>query len=215
MANPSLTQNVSDPVNSQEGTTENKKLINRRSWLRGAALAAGSALVLSSLFTSCTKDHWDDIREQLPGGGLGSSPSTWYYLKVNYRNRDGGTSVGYLAPIGENATTAFYDYMKVTDYKAYASKFKLHDAGNGWKYWEVDDGNWLSLRFNGWAYRSTEGNRVGWKIVNNKLYTNYSRWQDYPMGAQWRDDLLLIPFAYYVGANLGDDYVMTCELVPA
>jgi hypothetical protein len=163
--------------------------------------------------TGCTKEQLGLIKGQLPGGGVGAEPATSYVLKVTYKDEKGSTQVGYLGGISSDPLFSFYDYMQINS--AGGWKFKKHAGVNGFEYWEMSDGNWLSLRYNGWAYRSLEGNRIGWKIVDGKLYSDYSRWKDYPLGCQFRQDLDLIPAAYYVGVNLSNNNVFTCELVPA
>ncbi|MEO5889702.1 MAG: hypothetical protein ABIQ31_05580, partial [Ferruginibacter sp.] len=106
-------------------------------------------------------------------------------------------------------------YMQLTKSQAEASKFKMHVAiqSNGWNWWEISDGNWLSLTFNGFAYRSGLDNKVAWKIVGGKLYNDYAIAKDFPLAAAYYS--FLVSPAYYVGVNYGDQYVLTgCELVP-
>jgi hypothetical protein len=183
--------------------------LSRMSLLRSAALAVTSFVVMLLVLTGCTKEHVDLVKGQLPGGNVGSGPSSWYNLKINYTDEDGKPREAFMGPIGSNATTSFWDYMKVGG----KSKFRLHPGENGFEYWEIDDGYWLSLRYDGWAYRSFERNRVGWKIINRKLYTDYDRWKGYALGAERRR--ILVPDAYYVGVNLSNGNEFTCELVPA
>ncbi len=97
----------------------------------------------------------------------------------------------------------------------YTSKFKLHPREEGFDDWEIDDGYWLSIRATGWAYRSYYAQRVGWKIIDGKLYNNYwwMRMGRLPAGCQWGEGLFTSK-GYYVGMDLGDDKVLTnCELV--
>ncbi len=190
------------------------KRLGRRNWLRNAAIMATSAVIL--FLTGCTKEQWDHLKNTPhPGGGLGSGPSIWYNLKVTYKDNDGKTSEGFMGPIGSSG--AYFEYMKIGG----KSTFRLQPGENGFNYLQLNDGRWLTLSYYGWAYRSDESDRVGWKIVDGKLYSDYSRWKDYPLGCQLSGgsglpDAPPVPRDYYVGVNLGDDKVLTnCELVPA
>ncbi len=218
MANPATDQNQQLQINPQEPKVDDVKSLSRRSWLRNAAITATSAVMLLLVLNSCTKEKWDDVKGQVPGGGLGSTPDTWYRLKVTYRNENNARMPGYMGPVAENFDgRLFWDYMKIDNDHGWASKFRLHPTTDGWAYWEIDDGYWLSLRATGWAYRSYEGNRVEWKIVDGKLYTKYwkSDWQNYPLGCELRG-FLGEEEVYFVGVDLGDANVLTnCELVPA
>lgn len=182
------------------------KKISRKNLLCKGAIMATSAVLLLTFLTGCKKEG------PAPGGGLGVEPAKWYVLKVTNIDAKAPTRVGYLAGISTEPAFSFHDYMQIS---ASGWKFKVVPGPNGFDYWQTDDGNWLSLRYNGWAYRSFENNRIGWKIVNGKLYNNYDRWKDYPLGCQYREDLDLIPAAYYVGVNLSNDNVFNCEIVPA
>jgi hypothetical protein len=86
------------------------------------------------------------------------------------------------------------------------AKFKLHPRDDGWADWEIDDGNYLSVKATGWVYRSS-AYRTGWHVIDGKLYNNY--W-DGPVGYQYR--YLNVTTAYYMGMDLPE---FTCELVPA
>jgi hypothetical protein len=212
MANSASDQNQQNQINAQELKADDLKKQSRRSWLRSATAMATSAIVLLFVLSGCTKEHWDDVVGKLPDLG-GSEPGVWYNLRVTYKDEDGNTRTGYLGPVGQNAATSFWDYMRVDGGQ---SKFKLHQTEDGWAYWEIDDGNWLSLKATGWAYRSLESNRIEWKIVDGKLYNRYwaSDWQSHPLGAARSS--FLVSDAYYAGVDLGDDKVLTdCELVLA
>jgi hypothetical protein len=204
---------MSDPIKKPKDVVAR---LTRRSWLHNATMAATSAVMLFFVLTGCTKEQWDHLKNTPhPGGGLGSGPSIWYNLKVTYKDNEGKTREGFMGPIGTGGD--YFEYMKIGG----KSKFRLHPGENGFEYWEIDDGLWLTLSYWGWAYRSDSSNRVGWKIVNGKLYSDYSRWEDYPLGCEWYSssdywDSPDVPPAYYVGVDLGDDKVLTnCELVPA
>jgi hypothetical protein len=184
------------------------KKLSRRNLLRNAAITATSAVLLLSFLTGCNKDP----TPAPPGGGLGGTPDQWYVLKVTNTNPKTPNTVGYLAGISSEPSFSFYDYMQIS---AAGWKFKVHPGTNGFNYWEMNDGNYLSLKYDGWAYRSYEKNKVGWKIVDGKLYTDYARWKDYPLGAEYRWDLDIIPAAYYVGVNLANNNVFNCEMTPA
>ncbi len=214
---------MTDPTNNSDDLL---KKPGRRNWLRNAAIAATSALVL--IFTGCTKEQWDNVKGHVPGGGLGSTPDIWFNLKVTYKDKDGNTSEGFMGRIANISTRLsiptpqYWDYMKIGG----KSKFKRYPGRDGFELWQTSDGLWLTLSYYGWAYRSSEGDRVGWKIVDGKLYSDYSRWKDYPLGCRWdggekyydefRGIYLRTPEAYYVGVDLGDDKVLTnCEFVLA
>jgi hypothetical protein len=47
---------MTDPTNKSEDML---KKLSRRNWLRNAAIAATSAVVLPSLLTGCTKEQWN------------------------------------------------------------------------------------------------------------------------------------------------------------
>ncbi|MEO6000159.1 MAG: hypothetical protein ABIN89_25195 [Chitinophagaceae bacterium] len=182
------------------------KKLPRRNLLRNAAIKATSAVLLLSFLTGCHKET------PKPGGGVGAEPDKWYVLKVTNIDPKTPNAMGYLAGISSDPVFSFYDYMQIS---ASGWKFKVHPGTNGFDYWEISDGNYLSLRYNGWAYRAYESNKIGWKIVNGKLYNNYDRWKDYPIGCEYRSDLDLIPAAYYVGVGLTNNNQLNVEIVPA
>jgi len=199
---------MTNPTNNSDDIL---KKISLRNWLHNAPMAATVAVMLLLFFTGCTKEQFP-----LPGGGVGSTPDTWYNLRAFYKFDSKVTDTVYLAGENDWQGDPQWYFMKLTTYKAGASKFKLHqaDAGNGWQWWEIDDGYWLSLTLSGSAYRSGSGNKVAWKIIDGKLYTNYKPWKNYAIGAQYYS--FLVSPAYYVGMNFGDQYELTgCELVPA
>jgi hypothetical protein len=149
---------------------------------------------------------------ELPSGEVfKADPDTWYNLVVHYTDQNGQPADGYLGPVGYNAATSYWDYMQVS---GDASKFKLHPRADGWADWEIDDGNYLSLKLTGWAYRASDSDyRIGWQIVDGKLYNAYwsSDWNSYPAGCEY--NTFLVSTAYYVGVKLENAF--TCELVPA
>ncbi len=112
---------MADLIKKQEGVL---KKLSRRSWLRNAAIRATSVVMLLLVLNSCTKDQWDDVTGKVPGGGLGSTPDTWYNLKVTYRDKDGKISEGFLGRIDRKQSTAYWEYMKIGD----KSKFKVQQA---------------------------------------------------------------------------------------
>jgi hypothetical protein len=187
--------------------TPNK--LSRRNWLRKAAFAATSAVVLPSFLTGCTDEQWEHLKSTPPP--LGGAEDNWYHLKVTYKDRNDVTKEGYMGASGLSAGETDWDNMVINGYPG-PSKFKLYPADeNGFFYWEIDDGYWLSMRSSGWAYRSYEKQRIGWKIDDGKLYNSYwnlEKWRDYPMGAQWSEGLFTSK-GYYVGVDLGDDRVLT------
>ncbi|MEJ7740310.1 MAG: hypothetical protein WKF97_23050 [Chitinophagaceae bacterium] len=212
MANPATDQNQQIEMDSQGIKADNLKSLSRRSWLRKAAITATSAVMLLLVLNSCTKEQWDDVIGKVPRRGVGGNQNTWYNLRVTYKDEDGKTLTRFMGPIADKASTSFWDYMQIGGAQ---SKFKLHPTKDGWAYWEIDDGNWLSLKSTGWAYRSLESNRIEWKIVDGKLYNSYwsSDWQRHPLGTERRR--ILVPDAYYVGVDLSNNNVFTCELVLA
>lgn len=185
------------------------KKSDRRNWLRNIAIVVTGAVVLS--ITGCSKDI------QFPcGDDTATNPDTWYNLRALYSYNGKTTDTVYLAGESDWQADPQWYFMKITKSRDEASKFKLHqaDAGNGWQWWEVSDGYWLSMMYSGSAYRSGQNNRVAWKITDGKLYTNYNRWKNYPLQSQYFS--FLVSPAYYAAVNYGDDkYTLTdCELVP-
>lgn len=209
MANQATAQNNQIGTSPEQLSSVIAKTHSRRSTLRKGIFTVTSALMFLFVFNSCTKEHLEVIGK-LPI--LGGQQETWYNLKVTYNDESGKSTTGYLGPIGSNASTSFYDYMRVDGAR---SKFKLVPTSDGWAYWQVDDSNWLSLKATGWVYRSLEANRIQWKIINGKLYNNYwsTDWQNYPLGALRQR--ILVPDAYYAGVGLAADKTFTCELVAA
>jgi hypothetical protein len=148
----------------------------------------------------------------LPDGVVEApSPDTWYYLKANYLNESGEDVVGYLSPLGSNATQSFWDYIVMGGIGG-ACQFQLQDVdGRGWAKWLIkEDGNHLCLKATGWYYRAS-AYTSRFAIVDGKLYNDY--WRG-PAGAVYRS--ILVSSGYYVGQDLGDRVTLTnCELVPA
>lgn len=206
---------MTDPTNISEDML---KKPGRRNWLRNAAIAVTSAVVMASFLTGCTKEQFP-----LPGGGhgggVGGSPDAWYYLKGTFKDENGNTQTGYLRGEGEFRADPQWYYMVMGVYSdpEGSAKFRFHasDSGDGWQFWEMSDGYWLSILSTGTAYRSGQGNRTAWKIINGKLYTNYYRaWTDQALGAQWYHTA--VSNAYYTSVNYGSEFAITnCELVPA
>lgn len=198
-------RNDQEQLNAGHVTNQNKK-----NFLRRGIIRAAGAMMLLFILNSCTKEHIDEIIGKIPP--LGTPAETWYNVKVSYKDESGNSKTGYLGPIGSNASTSFWDYVRVDGGQ---SKFKLHPTQDGWAYWEINDGNWLSLKATGWVYRSLEANRVEWKIVDGKLYNNYwsADWQKYPLGAERQR--ILVPDAYYAAVGLSANKTFTCELVAA
>lgn len=134
-----------------------------------------------------------------------ADPNTWYNLKVQFTDETGSPAVGYFAKIGDNPSTSFWDYICLG--AGAGCKFKVHQPDAiGWSNWEIDDGNWLSVKATGWVYRSS-AYAIGWQIVGNNLYNSY--WSGI-VGYEHRR--ILVSEAYYVGMDLPP---FTCELVPA
>ena len=195
-------------TNFNKNSEDMSKKSCRSHWLGNLVIVLTGAIILS--LSGCKKDV------QIPGGGVVSNPDTWYNLRAIYHFNAKTADTVYLA--GENDWTGDpqWYFMTITKSRDRASKFKLHqaDGGNGWQWWEISDGYWLSMMYSGSAYRSGLNNRVAWKIIGDKLYTNYNRWKGYPLEAQYFS--FLVSSAYYAAVNYGDQYMLTgCELVPA
>ena len=203
---------MTDPTNNSNDIL---KKPGRRNWLRNAAMAATGALMLLLVLTGCTKEQWDHLKNTPTGGGLGGTQDTWYRLKVTYKDENNVAHTAYLGAAGGSYGETDWDNMVMGGYDR---KFKLYPAGDGYDYWEISDGYWLSMRLSGWAYRSFYGQRIGWKIVDGKLYNSYwypENWQDHPMGADWREGVFTSK-GYYMGVDLGADKVLTnCVLEAA
>ena len=209
---------MTDPTNKPEDML---KKLSRRNWLRNAAIAATSAVALPSLLTGCTKEQWNHLKNTPhPGGGVGSTPSGWYNLKVTFQNEHYNTDDGYLRPKGGEGLCQ--DDMIVGG-KDKASRFRLHPTEDGWADWEIANlifidpsaPYYLTMKVSGWVAQESFDNRKSWKIKNGKLYTNWDYWGDYPMGVEWKQgDLDFCDQGYYVGANLWNGNVATFELVP-
>lgn len=145
-------------------------------------------------------------RELPAGKAFKADPDTWYHLKVHFKDRHGKFVDSFLYPLGQNPSTSFWDYMAFNSPDGLQpAKFKLHQRPDGWADWEMDDGNYLSIKATGWFYRASHY-RTGCLVVDGMLYNNY--WSG-PAGYAYRD--VLVPAAYYVGMDLP---VFTCELVP-
>jgi hypothetical protein len=149
----------------------------------------------------------------LPAGtAVTTDPDAWYSLKAHYLSESGEDLVGYLSPLGPNATQSFWDYIVMREDIASACQFQLQDVdARGWAKWLIkDDGYHLCLKATGWYYRAS-AYTSRFAIVDGKLYNDY--W-DGPAGAVYRD--ILVSSGYYVGQDLGDRVALTqCELVPA
>jgi hypothetical protein len=204
-------------MSPQELKADNYNGLSRRNWLRKAVSAATGAMLLLFVLAGCTKELQDIIKH--PGGGLGSTPGTWYNLKANYRTEEGATAVGYFRPVNARGDT-WYGSEIVMDI-GYHLELEVHPAdelGDGWQYWKTRNAQWLSLSSSGFLYREADSTqRKAWKIVDGKLYNNYwnkDKWQDYPVGARYYSFFLPVP-GYYAGVGFADEYALTnCELVP-
>jgi hypothetical protein len=144
------------------------------------------------------------------GVAFKADPDKWYYLRITYQDDTGKTVTGRAYKIGPNPSTSFWDYMAVSQYDSEGAKFKLHQLHpykDGWDKWEIDDGNWLSVKATGWIYRSSEY-PLGWKIVDGKLYNTY--WSG---AAGCQHNRFFVSDAYYMGQGLLPEF--TCELVEA
>lgn len=148
----------------------------------------------------------------LPDGVVATAdPATWYRLKADYLGESGENRVGYLSPLGPNATQSFWDYIVMLDNPDAACQFQLQDVdGRGWAKWLIkEDGNHLCLKATGWYYRAS-AYTARFAVVGGKLYNDY--WSG-PAGAVYRS--FLVSSGYYVGQDLGDRVTLTnCELVP-
>ena len=214
---------MTDPTNKPEDML---KKLSRRNWLRNAAIAATSAVALPSLLTGCTKEQWNHLKNTPhPGGGLGNEPSVWYHLQVNYTDKDGNARQGYLGPVDPSSDPNWWatrNWAEMLVGGTFRSKFKLHPRSDGWDEWEIDDGYYLSVHgygekffFRDDYYPEDPINgdiNVGWSIINGKLYNNY--YVNKPAGCEYWSFGDTVP-GYYVGCDLNNDNVFTCELVPA
>jgi hypothetical protein len=129
---------------------------------------------------------------------------TWYNLKAHYTDYNGNPTSGLMYPLAPNPSTTYWDYMTLG-----FSPMDLPPAKIKLKYehfWELDDGNYLSIKATGWVYRSS-AYPIPWKIIDNYLYNGY--WEG-KAGYSYRSGLE--PNAYYIGMGLTP---FTCELVPA
>jgi len=136
-----------------------------------------------------------------------ADPNLWYNLRVTYtlRGDDNKKATGFLTPLAQNAATSFYEYM-VLDSGWPATKFKiLKPDPIGWSIWELENGEFLSLKATGWLYRSS-AYPLGFQIVDNRLYNNY---RGGTAGSAWKNGL--VPSQYYTGVGC-DEFI--CELVP-
>jgi hypothetical protein len=146
---------------------------------------------------------------KLPAGAVFKpAANTWYNLRVTYTDTSRNTVNGYLYPLGANPSTMFWDYMAFISLDGLPpAKFMLHELEDGWAEWELDNGDYLSVKATGYVYRAS-AYRIGWQVIDSKLYNNY--WPG-PAGYKW-DSSTFVPGDYYVGMELP---VFTCELVPA
>jgi hypothetical protein len=146
------------------------------------------------------------------GTALSADADAWYCLKANFLNESGESRVGYLSPLGPNATESFWDYIVMREGIAAACNFQLQDVDSrGWAKWLIkEDGNHLCLKATGWYYRAS-AYTSRFAVVDGKLYNDY--W-DGPAGAVYRS--ALVSSGYYVGQDLGDGVTLTnCQLVRA
>ena len=123
-------------------------------------------------------DHAPDLKNRtrlaLPSGAIAQiQDGNLYTIKVHY-TENGKVHEGYLRPWGANAATMFWDNVALdSSYGGGPIKFRPQSIpGSDYKKLQCDDGYWLSLR-NGWAYRSFEGNALGWQIVEGKILNDY------------------------------------------
>lgn len=144
------------------------------------------------------------------GAAFEADPNIWYHLQVHYKDKKGNPVVGLMYPQGKNPSTSFWDYQVLGGSAdgLPPTKIKVHPPDqNGWSHWELNDGNWLSIKATGWIYRSS-AYPIGWKLIENNLYNTY--WAG-EAGSQWRDSFGETS-GYYMGMDLP---VFTCELIPA
>src|SRR3954447_8231190 len=155
----------------------------------------------------------DEPRPLPAGEAFNADPNTWYHLRVHYKDDNGNPAVGLMYPLGTNPSRSFWDYQVLGsgDGSSGPTKIKVHPPDpTGWSRWELDDGNWLSIKATGWIYRSS-AYPIGWQIMkdaegNSRLYNNY--WAG-EAGYDWRGGA--VPDACYMGMKLS---LFTCELVP-
>jgi len=152
----------------------------------------------------------------LPAGeAFKADPNTWYHLKVHYKDDKGNPVVGLMYPLNNSFPPSFWDYQVLSGLipaVVKPSKVKVHPPDStGWSKWELDDGNWLSIKATGWIYRSS-AYPIGWQIMkdaggNSRLCNNY--WAG-EAGYDWKGGTA--PDACYMGMKRSP---FTCELVPA
>ncbi len=147
----------------------------------------------------------------LPAGTVAAADAdSWYYLRARYLSESGQELVGYLCPLGPNATQSFWDYIVMRPDVAGACQFKLEDTDDrGWSKWLIkEDGNHLCLKATGWYYRAS-AYTARFAIIDGELHNDY--WRG-PAGAVYRS--FLVSSGYYVGQDLGDRATLTdCALV--
>lgn len=137
-------------------------------------------------------------------------PEAWYNLRVMFVTKEGATVAGYASYVSRDFRMPFWDYMSLWPESVAEdiSMFKLHPRSDGWAHWEIDDGNYLSLKATGWVYRSS-AYPLGWRISDGRLYNDY--WNG-PVGYRYESGGGFAAEAYYMGMRLPE---FTCELVPA
>ena len=148
------------------------------------------------------------------GSAVATDPAVWYHLKATWTDDRGRTATGYAYPIGENASSSFWDYVCLFagPARAGALRFKLSEPDDeGWSRWDIhddaaNDGYHLSCKATGWLYRASAYD-VRFRIVDGHLYCNY--WSG-PVGSDYRS--FLISAGQYAGMDLPP---FTCELEPA
>lgn len=162
-----------------------------------------------------TDDHPIVINNKtnpLPAGKTTETDSEkWHYLKVNFIDDRGKPVTGYAYPVGENASTSFWDYVVLSAGNSGngALKFKAVTLDDqGWQKWIIKDDvsnsdYHLSCKATGWLYRASVYD-VRFRIVDGKLYCNY--WSG-PVGSVYRS--FLVSSGQYTGMELP---AFTCEL---
>ncbi|MEI7869375.1 MAG: hypothetical protein WCI11_15915 [Candidatus Methylumidiphilus sp.] len=153
----------------------------------------------------------DSTPKPLPAGeALKNDPNKWYYLKVNFVDEYGKHVTGYAYPVGQNASTAFWEFVVLAAGTRGngALKFKVSLDDQGWQRWDIHDddcnrGYHLSCKATGWLYRASEYD-VKFRIVDSKLYCSY--WNG-PVGSTYRS--FLVSAGQYAGMDLP---AFTCEL---
>lgn len=144
------------------------------------------------------------------GKVIETDPNSWYYLKVNYKDRKGNQTTGY-AFTQAYQTIAFGDYITLYGGPTNGTtQFSPQPADDGWQYWKIKDnkyysGTHLDCKATGFLYQGS-GYNTWFKIVDGKLYCSY--WS----GAAGNDYYsFMVPSEEYLGMGFAN--VFTCELV--